>query len=434
MKISMIGTGYVGLVSGTCFAELGWDVTCLDIDKAKIEALEAGRIPIYEPGLEGLVAKNVAAGRLSFTTDYAKAVSGRDAVFIAVGTPPGPQDGEADLSYVYACARQIARHIDGRLVIVDKSTVPVGTGSEVARIVREERPDAAFDIVSNPEFLREGAAVQDFLNPDRIVLGVSSDHAASVMRRLYAPLSDKGHRVMMTDVASAELTKYASNAFLAMKVAFINEVADICERVGADVSEVAKGMGMDDRIGPKFLKAGPGYGGSCFPKDTKALAHSAKSCGVPSMIVEAVITSNNNRKNRIAEKVQAALGNGLQGKRIALLGLTFKADTDDMRDSPAINIANVLSGHGADVVAYDPQGMENAKSILAGITYADSTETALAGSDCAVIATEWSEFAALTPEKIKALMKQPVIVDLRNIFARETMEAGGVNYSCVGRV
>ena len=432
MRLTMIGTGYVGLVSGACFAEFGHEVACVDIDENKIERLKNGEVPIYEPGLEDLVARNFANGRLSFTTNLAEAASGRDCIFICVGTPPRPDDGHADLTFVYQAARDIAKSIDGYTVIVDKSTVPVGTAREVMAIVAEETGHHDWDVVSNPEFLREGAAIRDFMDPDRVVVGADGERARSVMRQLYAGLSDKGVPILMTGVETAEIIKYATNAFLATKVTFINEMADLCEQVGGNVADVARGMGLDDRIGPKFLRAGPGYGGSCFPKDTLALVQAAKSAGAPTRIVEAVVDKNNQRKKDMARKVVEACGGDCADKSIAILGLTFKPDTDDMRESPALDIINELLAQGAIIRAYDPQGMEHAKSLLNGPIWFDSALGALAGADAAVIVTEWPEFADLDLARVKDLMADPVLVDLRNLFVGPIVREAGFHYTGIG--
>ena len=432
MRLTMIGTGYVGLVSGACFAEFGHEVACVDIDVGKIERLKNGEVPIYEPGLEDLVSRNFANGRLSFTTDLTEAATGRDCIFICVGTPPRPDDGHADLTYVYQAARDIAKSIDGYTVIVDKSTVPVGTAREVMAIVEDETGHHDWDVVSNPEFLREGAAIRDFMEPDRVVVGADSERARSVMRELYAGLSDNGVPILMTGVESAEIIKYATNAFLATKVTFINEMADLCEKVGGNVNDVARGMGLDDRIGPKFLRAGPGYGGSCFPKDTLALVQAAKVAGAPTRIVEAVVEKNNQRKKDMAHKVVEACGGDCRDKSVAILGLTFKPDTDDMRESPALDIINELLAQGAVIRAYDPQGMEHAKTLLNGPIWFDSALGALAGADAAVVVTEWPEFAEMDMAEVKALMARPVIVDLRNLYAWQKMKDAGFLYTGIG--
>jgi len=433
MKITMIGSGYVGLVSGACFADFGHEVVCVDKDEAKIASLRGGGIPIFEPGLDQLVASNVAAGRLSFTTDLAAGVACADAVFIAVGTPSRRGDGHADLSFVFAAAAEIAKAITGFTVIVDKSTVPVGTGDEVERIIRETNPDAEFAVVSNPEFLREGAAIEDFKRPDRVVIGGDDPRALDVMRAIYRPLALGRSPIIEMSRRGAELTKYAGNAFLATKITFINEIADLCERVGADVQDVARGIGLDNRIGAKFLHAGPGYGGSCFPKDTLALLKTAQDHEAPQRIVEAVVAVNDQRKRAMGRKVIAACGGEVRGKTIAVLGLTFKPNTDDMRDSPAIAIVRTLQDAGATVRAYDPEGMEQAKKDLPDITYCASAYEAMDGADALVIVTEWDAFRALDLGRAKALLKAPVLVDLRNIYPRDMVEAAGFAYTAVGR-
>ena len=433
MRIAMIGSGYVGLVSGACFSDFGHDVACVDKDEGKIQALLAGRMPIYEPGLDALVASNVAAGRLRFTTDLADAVKDADAVFIAVGTPSRRGDGHADLSYVYAAAEEIAGAIGGFTVVVTKSTVPVGTGDEVERIIHQARPDAEFAVVSNPEFLREGAAIDDFKRPDRIVVGSDHQRGLEVMRGIYRPLSlNKAPLVEMTRRA-AELTKYAGNAFLATKITFINEIADLCEKVGADVQDVARGIGLDNRIGPKFLHAGPGYGGSCFPKDTLALLKTSQDYDAPQRIVEAVVTVNDNRKRAMGRKVIAAMGGEVRGKTVAVLGLTFKPNTDDMRDSPAIAVVQTLQDAGATVRAFDPEGMEQAKKVLSDVVYCTNAYQTMEGASALVIATEWDAFRALDLARVKGLLEQPVVVDLRNISPRAQVEAAGFTYCAVGR-
>jgi|SRR5579862_5366213 len=433
MRIAMIGTGYVGLVSGTCFSEFGMDVVCVDKDTAKIEALRGGKMPIYEPGLEQMVAENVKAGRLSFSTDLAQSVKAADAVFIAVGTPSRRGDGHADLSYVFAAAAEIARAIEGHTVIVTKSTVPVGTGREVARIVRENRPDAEFDVVSNPEFLREGSAIADFMRPDRVVIGADSERARAVMKQLYRVLYLIETPIVFTGLETAELIKYAANTFLAAKITFINEIADLCEKVGADVHDVSRGIGLDGRIGKKFLHPGPGYGGSCFPKDTLALVRTARDAGAPLRIIEAVVAVNDERKLGMAARVVAACGGSVKGKTIAMLGLTFKPNTDDMRDSPSLAVVPALQKAGATVRAFDPEGMEEAKKLLSGVTYCDDAYAALEGADCAVLMTEWNEFRALDLARAKALLKAPVMVDLRNVYSPAEMAAMGFRYSSIGR-
>ena len=432
MRVAMIGSGYVGLVSGACFADFGHDVICVDVNAARIEDLKQGRIPIYEPGLDRLVATNAAAGRLSFTTDLGAAVAASEAVFIAVGTPSRRGDGHADLSYVSAAAREIAKAIKGYTVVVNKSTVPVGTGDMVEQIIREARPDAEFSVASNPEFLREGAAIEDFKRPDRVVVGVNDERAKQVMAELYRPLSLNAAPVLFTDRRTAELTKYAANAFLATKITFINEIADLCEEVGADVQLVARGIGMDKRIGPKFLNAGPGYGGSCFPKDTLALIRSAQDNGVAIRVVEAVVAVNDARKTAMARKVVKACGGSVNGKTIAVLGLTFKPNTDDMRDAPSINIIDALQRAGATVRAHDPVGVEQAKQVLQGVTYVDSPYDCAQDADALVLITEWDAYRALDLGRLKQRMRQPVVVDLRNVYRVEEMARHGFDYIRVG--
>ncbi len=433
MKIAMIGTGYVGLVSGACFSEFGVEVVCVDKDETKIERLNAGEIPIYEPELDALVEKSVAAGRLSFATRLEDAVRGADAVFIAVGTPSRRGDGHADLTYVYDAAREIAEAMDGYTVIVTKSTVPVGTGDEVENIVRQVRPDAEFDVVSNPEFLREGSAINDFMRPDRVVIGSTSERANEVMRGLYRPLYLIETPIIFTRRRTAELIKYAANTFLATKITFINEMADLCEAVGADVQDVARGIGLDGRIGRKFLHAGPGYGGSCFPKDTLALVRTAQDSGSPVKIVETVVSVNDDRKRRMADKVIRACGGSLTGKTVSVLGLTFKPNTDDMRDSPSLDIVPALIEAGAEVRVFDPRGMEEARELIDGVTWCETSYDAVEGSDVVAIVTEWNEFRALDLERVKSLMKRPCMVDYRNIYNPDEMAAAGFDYSCVGR-
>jgi UDPglucose 6-dehydrogenase len=430
----MIGSGYVGLVSGACFAEFGANVTCLDVDKDKIASLNAGKIPIYEPGLDDLVARNVAAGRLQFTIDYAPAVSEADLVFIAVGTPTRRGDGHADLVYVYEAARQVARHLSGYTVIVDKSTVPVGTARQVERIIREENPDADFDVASNPEFLREGAAISDFMRPDRVVLGVEHERAEGLLRELYRPINLIEAPIHVTNLESAELVKYASNAFLATKISFINEIANLCEQVGADVHAVAKGMGLDGRIGRKFLHAGPGYGGSCFPKDTTALIRIAQENGASCRIVEAAVEVNAAQKARMVKKIREALGGSESGKTVAILGLTFKPETDDMRDSPSLAIIPNLVDKGAVIHAHDPQGVEEARKLLPEqVKYFDNIFDAVNGADIIVLMTEWNEYRGLDLAQVKQLMKGEAFVDLRNVYEPERMRDLGFRYMCVGR-
>jgi UDPglucose 6-dehydrogenase len=433
MRVTVVGTGYVGLVSGACLSEFGHEVTCVDTDRAKIEGLKAGIIPIFEPGLDDLVKRNVAEGRLHFTTELAEAVPGSDAVFIAVGTPSRRGDGHADLSFVYTAARQIGDLLDRYTVIVTKSTVPVGTGSEIETMIREQNPKAAFDVASNPEFLREGAAIEDFLRPNRIIVGTTSEPARKVMRELYRPLFLNETPVLFTNRETSEMVKYASNAFLATKISFINEIADLCEVAGADVQDVAKGMGLDQRIGGKFLNAGPGYGGSCFPKDTVALLRTGEKHNIPLRIVEAVVTANNARKRRMADKVIAACGGSVNGKKIAVLGLTFKPNTDDMRESPALDILPALQMAGADIHAYDPKGMEEAKKLLSDITYYGDSYAPLKDAEALVIITEWNEFRALDLKRVRSLMKTPLIIDLRNVYGRAHLEAEGFTYVGVGR-
>jgi UDPglucose 6-dehydrogenase len=429
----MIGTGYVGLVSGACFADFGHHVTCVDNDADKIAALHRGEIPIFEPGLDELVATNVKAGRLNFTANLANPVSEAAAVFIAVGTPSRRGDGHADLSYVYAAAKEIAAAVKNFTVIVTKSTVPVGTGDEVERLIHEANPTADVAVASNPEFLREGAAIRDFKFPDRIVVGTSDERARKVLGDIYRPLSLNQAPVMYTERRTAELIKYAANAFLATKITFINEIADLAEKVGVDVQEVARGMGLDNRIGSKFLHAGPGFGGSCFPKDTRALLKIAQDHDVPLRIVDAVLAVNDNRKRAMARKVSGALNGQLRGKTIAVLGLTFKPDTDDMREAPSIPLVTGLCDMGARIRAFDPAGMEQARRELPEIDYCEDAYSCARGADALVIVTEWVQFRALDLRRLKQEMAQPVIVDLRNIYRREDVEALGFSYTSVGR-
>ncbi|HLY53925.1 MAG TPA: UDP-glucose/GDP-mannose dehydrogenase family protein [Stellaceae bacterium] len=439
MRIAVIGTGYVGLVSGACFSEFGVEVVCVDKDADKIARLERGEMPIYEPGLDQLVANNVRAGRLSFSTSLKPAVEGADAVFIAVGTPSRRGDGHADLSYVFAAAEEIAHAIAGYTVIVTKSTVPVGTGRKVAEIVAKARPDLEigrdFDVVSNPEFLREGSAIGDFMRPDRVVIGTmpEAERARSAMKELYRPLFLLETPVVITGLETSELIKYAANSFLAAKITFINEIADLCEVVGADVQEVAKGIGLDGRIGKKFLHAGPGYGGSCFPKDCLALVKTARDSGTPVSIIETVVQVNDSRKRAMAERIEAALGGSVAGKRIAVLGLTFKPNTDDMRDAPSLDIVPALVEKGATVRAFDPEGMGEAKKLLTGIEYAEDAYSALAGADALAILTEWNEFRALDWSHVARQMAGRVVVDLRNIYQPEQVAAAGFSYHSIGR-
>ena len=433
MKIAMIGTGYVGLVSGTCFSEFGADVVCVDNDQSKIEMLEAGQVPIFEPGLEAMVANNVKAGRLTFTTDLATAVKEADAVFIAVGTPSRRGDGAADLSYVFAAAEEVADALTGYTVIVTKSTVPVGTGAEVEARIRARRPDADFDVASNPEFLREGAAIEDFMRPDRVVVGTRSERAIDAMRELYRPLFLSETPVIFVSRKTAELIKYAANAFLATKISFINEMADLCENVGADVQDVARGIGLDGRIGGKFLHAGPGYGGSCFPKDTLALVKTAQDAGAPTAIVEAVVGVNERRKKAMAGRIIAACGGDVQGKTIAILGVAFKPNTDDMRDAPSLEIIPALQKAGAKVRAYDPEGMREAKEMLQDVEWCDGAYETLPDAAVVVIITEWNEFRGMDLDRVKSLLKAPVIVDLRNIYNPSDMKDAGFTYYGIGR-
>jgi len=433
MQVAMIGTGYVGLVSGACFADFGHMVTCVDKDAGKIERLKAGGMPIYEPGLDQLVAQNVRAGRLAFTTETAQAVREADAVFIAVGTPSRRGDGHADLSYVYAAAEEIAKVMNGFTVIVTKSTVPVGTGDEIERIIRKVRPDADFAVVSNPEFLREGAAIEDFKRPDRVVVGAEDERAQRVMRELYRPLFLNETPMVVTDRRTSELIKYAANGFLAMKVTFINEMADLCEAVGADVQQVARGIGLDKRIGGKFLHAGPGFGGSCFPKDTLALVRTARDAGSPVSLIETTVQVNDARKAAMADKVLAALGGEVKGRTIGVLGLTFKPNTDDMRDAPSLAIIPALQAKGARIQAFDPEGAHEASQILKDVAMKDDPYGAAEGADALVIITEWDQFRALDLDRIKLLMTSPVLVDLRNIYKPQDMRARGFNYHSVGR-
>lgn len=433
MKIAMIGTGYVGLVSGTCFAEFGHNVVCVDKDAGKIASLQRGEIPIFEPGLDAMVAGNAESERLSFTTDLATAVKDADAVFIAVGTPSRRGDGHADLTYVFAAAEEIADCLDSYAVVVTKSTVPVGTGDRVEALIRERHPELNIDVASNPEFLREGAAIADFMRPDRVVVGTSSERARDVMRRIYRPLFLNETPVLFTDRRTSELTKYAANAFLATKITFINEMADLCEASGANVQDVARGIGLDGRIGKKFLHAGPGYGGSCFPKDTKALLQTATEFGTSVSIVEAVIKSNDARKRRMAVRITEALNGSVAGKRIAVLGITFKPNTDDVRDAPSLDIVPALQKAGATIAAFDPEGMEEAAGLLPGVVWAEDAYGTMKGADALVILTEWNEFRALDLKRIKSLLIRPVIVDLRNIYTPDEMADAGFIYHSIGR-
>ena len=435
MKIAMVGSGYVGLVSGACFADFGHEVVCIDKDQSKIDRLRDNVMPIYEPGLDTLVAANVAAGRLSFSTDLAEAIGGADAIFIAVGTPSRRGDGHADLSYVHAVAREVGESLSGDAVVVTKSTVPVGTGDEVERILADSGTAHKVAVVSNPEFLREGAAIDDFKRPDRIVIGAEDEFGREVMREVYRPLFLNESPILFTSRRSAELIKYAANAFLATKITFINEMADLCEKVGADVQDVARGIGMDGRIGPKFLHAGPGYGGSCFPKDTLALLKTAEDYESPTRIVEAVVKVNESRKRAMGRKVLDALGgpDNARGKKVALLGLTFKPNTDDMRDSPAIAVAQTLTDCGVKVAAYDPEGMELAKPLMPDVEMVDEPYAAIEGADAVAIVTEWDVFRALDLSRIKDLANAPVLVDLRNIYRPENIRDAGFEYSSIGR-
>jgi len=432
MKVTMVGTGYVGLVSGVCFADFGHEVVCVDKDPAKIDTLNTGGVPIFEPGLEALIAKNVKAGRLSFTTDLKAAMNGADAVFIAVGTPSRRGDGYADLSYVYAAAEEIAGLIEDFTVVVTKSTVPVGTGDEVERIMSEHVSRDLFEVVSNPEFLREGAAIDDFKRPDRVVVGTKDPRAEIMMRELYRPLYLNETPIVFTERRTSELIKYAGNAFLATKITFINEIADLCEAVGANVQEVARGIGLDKRIGGKFLHAGPGYGGSCFPKDTLALVRTAEEANVALSIVSSVIDANDARKRRMANKIVAALGGDVHGLRICILGLAFKPNTDDMRDAPSLTIIPRLVDKGAVVVAYDPESMNESKKTLPGIEYAACAYSAIEGADAVVIVTEWDEFRALDLRRVKSLLNAPNVIDLRNIYRGKQMRDLGFSYTNVG--
>jgi UDPglucose 6-dehydrogenase len=433
MHIAMIGTGYVGLVSGACFADFGHQVTCVDKDEGKIAALRRGEIPIFEPGLDVLVASNVKAGRLKFTTDLAEPVTEADAVFIAVGTPSRRGDGHADLSYVYAAAREIAAALKGFTVVITKSTVPVGTGDEVERLIREANPSADVAVASNPEFLREGAAIRDFKFPDRVVIGTSDERAHKVLGDIYRPLSINQAPLMFTGRRTAEMIKYAANAFLATKITFINEMADLAEKVGANVQEVARGIGLDNRIGTKFLHAGPGFGGSCFPKDTRALVKIALDHDVHLRIVEAVLAVNDNRKRAMARKVSGAVGGNLRGKTVAVLGLTFKPDTDDMREAPSIPLVTGLLDMGAKVRAHDPVGMEMARRELPDIEYCDDPYLCARGADALVLVTEWAQYRAIDLERLKSELAQPVVIDLRNVYRPEDMAAHGFIYDSVGR-
>jgi UDPglucose 6-dehydrogenase len=433
MRIAIIGTGYVGLVSGACFSEFGVSVSCVDQDAAKIACLQRGEVPIYEPGLAALVAGNMAAGRLSFTTDLATALAGVDAVFIAVGTPSRRGDGHADLSYVFAAASAIGRALSGPAVVVTKSTVPVGTGYQVAEILRGTRPKGWVEVAANPEFLREGSAIADFMRPDRVVIGADSERARAVLRQLYRPLYLIETPIVFTDVATAELIKYAANAFLATKITFINEIADLCETLGADVQDVARGIGLDGRIGRKFLHAGPGFGGSCFPKDCRALVRTASEAGAGLAIVETVLRVNEARKRRMAEKIAAACGGSLAGKSLAVLGLTFKPNTDDMRDAPSLEILPRLIAEGARIRGFDPEGMDEAKKLMPELVYCRDAYQAMEGADALILLTEWNEFRGLDLGRVKSLLASPLVVDLRNIYQPQEMAAAGLSYLSIGR-
>ena len=434
MKIAVIGSGYVGLVSGACFSEFGFKVTCIDKDETKIAALNDGIIPIYEPGLDDLVARNTASGRLSFDTDLGTAVAEADAIFIAVGTPARRGDGHADLSYVYAAAEEIAGHLSGFTVIVTKSTVPVGTGREVERVVRKANPSADMAVASNPEFLREGSAIADFMRPDRVVVGAECERARAVMSQLYRPLFLLETPILFTSLETSELIKYAANAFLAVKISYINQMADLCEAVGADVHHVAKGMGLDKRIGPKFLHPGPGYGGSCFPKDTLALVKTAEDAGSPVSLVAELVRYNQERKESMADRIIAAAGGSVEGMTIAILGLAFKPETDDMRDSPSLDVIPRLLAAGARIRAYDPAAMEQARPLLpASVDYCSGAMDCITGADITAVITEWNEFRALTPKAIHDSMAGNVLVDLRNIYEPANSVAAGLSYSNIGR-
>ena len=433
MQIAMIGAGYVGLVTGACFSEFGANVTCVDKDVNKISTLKQGKIPIFEPGLEALVQSNVQSNRLTFTTDLKTAVEKADAVFIAVGTPSRRGDGHADLSFVFSAAEEIAHAMSNYTLIVTKSTVPVGTGRQVAEKIRRICPEADFDVCSNPEFLREGAAINDFMRPDRVVIGADTDRARKMMREIYRPLFLRETPIVFTDLETSELTKYAANSFLATKITFINEIADLCEKLGADVHDVAKGIGLDGRIGSKFLHPGPGYGGSCFPKDTLALVQTATKADSPLRIVEAVVEVNDNRKKSMAKKIINACSGNVTDKTLAILGVTFKPNTDDMRDAPSLDIIPKLQAAGANINAYDPEGMHEAKSVLKDVSWCNDAYEAMAGADAVAILTEWNEFRGLDLPRIKSLLKHPIVIDLRNIYNPEEMRDAGFIYSCVGR-
>ncbi|HML43129.1 MAG: UDP-glucose/GDP-mannose dehydrogenase family protein [Hyphomicrobium zavarzinii] len=433
MRIAVVGSGYVGLVSGACLADFGHEVTCIDSNDDKVKALQDGIMPIYEPGLDQIVARNCQAKRLVFTTDLKEPVKKADAVFIAVGTPSRRGDGHADLSYVYAVAREIAANVQGFTVVITKSTVPVGTGDEVERIIREANPEADVAVVSNPEFLREGAAIEDFKRPDRIVVGIEDERARAVMTEVYRPLYLNQAPLMFTARRTSELIKYAANAYLAMKITFINEMADLCEAVGSNVQDVAHGIGLDKRIGSKFLHAGPGYGGSCFPKDTLALVKTAQDYGSPLRLIETTVAINDQRKRAMSRKVARAIGTDMRGKTIAILGLTFKPNTDDMRESPAISIIQGLQDNGAIIRAFDPEGMEAAKDYLSGVTFGSDPYSIAEGADALVLVTEWDAFRALDFPRLKGVMREPLLVDLRNVYRREQIARHGFRYISVGR-
>jgi UDPglucose 6-dehydrogenase len=433
MKITVIGTGYVGLVTGACFSEFGFDITCVDTDPRKIEALQAGRIPIFEPGLEALVQRSALEGRLRFTTEAGPAIESADIVFITVGTPSRRGDGHADVSFVVAAAETIADHLNGYKIVVTKSTVPVGTTRRIAEVIRKRRPGAEFDVASNPEFLREGSAVEDFMRPDRVIIGVESERARDMLRQLYRPLHLIETPILFADLETAEVIKYASNAFLAMKITFINQIADLCEKVGADVHNVAKGIGLDRRIGPKFLHPGPGYGGSCFPKDTLALVQTARDHHAPIEIIETVVRLNDQRKIAMVDRIEAALDGKVEGKNIAILGLTFKPNTDDMRESPSLVILPRLQELGGKLRCFDPVGMTEARDLMPDLTYASDPYEAMQNADAVVFLTEWNNFRALDLDRMKQIMRRPVIVDLRNIYRPDDMRERGFVYHSLGR-
>ena len=435
MQIAMIGTGYVGLVSGACFSEFGFNVTCVDKNEDKVSQLKSNKMPIYEPGLDVLVKKNQDAGRLSFTTDLNHTVADADVVFIAVGTPTRRGDGHADLSYVFDAAEEIAEYISGYTVIVTKSTVPVGTGKKIFKIIQQKRSDLNFDVASNPEFLREGSAINDFMRPDRVVVGVMGKKAKIVLEKVYSPLNLRETPIQFTDLETAELIKYAANAFLAVKISYINQIADLCEKVGADVHDVAKGMGLDKRIGSKFLHPGPGFGGSCFPKDTIALVKTAEQVGGQISIVKEVVSYNQERKLSMVQRIISRFKTGIKNKKVSILGLAFKPETDDMRDSPALEIISELYLKGANIIAYDPAAMNEAKSLFQDkVVFAENSENCIKGADVCVIITEWNEFRAISASKFSDLMNGNVVVDLRNIYSPHEMRGAGLNYSSIGRV